>query len=228
MSTVELLDPERHARLRLRPPQAALSHFVPVFANEFSAAAGCSPVLFTKDAATGRFYTGAVLGFEPGENLVGSADEAGGFDPLSRQREGFFVAGQSIAIDRACSRFSEQEGEPLFDEARQPAAALRSIQRTLGEIHSGQERSKAFVAAVTDLGLVEPIDVSLTFDGGRRVSLQGLYTVSLDRLREIDDTTALRLFRDGTLQLAYTMVASLRQMRRLASLSNRRRSKAGC
>jgi hypothetical protein len=225
VSTVELLDPERHARLRLRPPQQELSHFVPVFANEFAAAAACSPILFTKDAGTGRFYAGAVLGFEPGENLVGGADEPGGFDPLSRRREGFFVSGANIAIDPACPRFSEHDGEPLFDEARQPAAALRAMQRTLGEIHNGLERSNAFITAMTDHRLVEPIDVSLSFDDGRRVSLQGLYAVSLDRLREIDDATALRFFRDGTLQLAYTMVASLRQIRRLAALGNRRRGK---
>ena len=38
----------------------------------------------------------------------------------------------------------------------------------------------------------------------------------------IDDAAALRLFRSGHLQLAYTMSASLKQMSLLAHLRNRR------
>jgi hypothetical protein len=46
--------------------------------------------------------------------------------------------------------------------------------------------------------------------------------VSLDRLRDIEDAAALRLFRAGHLQLAYTMAASLKQIGRLAQLRNRK------
>ena len=222
MSTLELLDPRQHGRLRLRAGGADTTHFVQVLANEFAAAAACCPVLFTKDTDTGGFFAGAVFGFKPGENLLGSIDERGGFEPLMLRREGFFISGQSIAIDRAHARFSESDGEPLFDGAQQPAEPLRQVQRLLGEIHGGLDQTKAFIAALMELKLIEPIDVSLTFDDGERVTLQGLYTVSLDRLREIDDAAALRLFRAGHLQLAYTMAASLKQFSRLVRLRNRR------
>jgi len=46
--------------------------------------------------------------------------------------------------------------------------------------------------------------------------------VSLDRLRDVDDAAALRLFRAGHLQLAYTMAGSLKQVPRLARLRNQR------
>ncbi len=222
MSTLELLDPRQHGRLRLRAGGTDTTHFVQVLANEFAAAAACCPVLFTKDTDTGGFFAGAVFGFKPGENLLGSIDERGGFEPLMLRREGFFISGQSIAIDRAHARFSESDGEPLFDGAQQPAEPLRQVQRLLGEIHGGLDQTQAFIAALVELKLIEPIDVSLTFDDGERVTLQGLYTVSLDRLREIDDAAALRLFRAGHLQLAYTMAASLKQFSRLVRLRNRR------
>jgi hypothetical protein len=193
-----------------------------VLAGEFAAAAVCCPILFTKDTTDGRFFAGALFGFKPGENLVGGMNERGGFDPLMLRREGFFISGEQIAIDREHARFSETDGEPLFDDASAPAAALRGVQRALGEIHAGMEQTQAFIAAMSGLKLIEPIDVSLTFVDGERLSLQGLYTVSLDRLRDIDDAAALRLFRAGHLQLAYAMVGSLRHLARLARLRNRR------
>ena len=222
MPTLELLNPQTHGQLRLRTRQEPAPHFVQIVPSEFAAAATCCPILFTKEAATGGFYAGAIFGFKAGENLLDTVEERGVFNPLMLQREGFFLSEQHIAIDRGHSRFSADEGDSLFDAAGQPGAELRAIQRTLGEIHTGLERSKSFIAALADLKLIEPIDVALKFDDGERLTLQGLYTVSLDRLRDIDDGAALRLFRAGHLQLAYAMAASLKQIGRLAQLRNRK------
>ena len=222
MPTLELLDPRAHGQLRLRSLAADVPHFVQIVAGEFPAAAACCPILFTKEAATGAFFAGAMFGFKVGENLLGSVEDRGGFNPLMLQREGFFISEQHIAIDREHPRFSESDGDPLFDEAQHPGDALRAIQRTLGNIHQGLEQTRGFIAALLELKLIEPIDISLNFDGGERVSLQGLYTVALDRLRDIDDAAALRLFRAGHLQLAYIMAGSLKQVPRLARLRNRR------
>jgi hypothetical protein len=217
--TPELLDPLRHGRLRLKSAATQPPHFVQVLAAEFGAAATCCPILMSKDTTNGQFFAGAMFGFKPGENLV-EADN-GGFDPLMLRREGFFTSGPQIAIDRDNARFSETEGEPLFDETGAPATALRAVQRVLGEIQAGMEQMQAFIASMSELRLIEPIDVSLTFSDGERLNLQGLYTVSLDRLRGVEDAAALRLFRAGHLQLAYLMTASLRHLGRLAQRRNR-------
>jgi hypothetical protein len=222
MPTIELLDPRTHHHLRLRAAAAEPPHFVQIVAGEFAAAAAVCPILFTKEAATGAFYAGAMFGFKPGENLLGSLEERGGFNPLMLQREGFFISEQNIAIDREHARFSDTEGEPLFDGAQQPGDGLRAIQRVLGSIHQGIEQTRAFIAALLELQLIESIDIALNFDGGERLTLQGLYTVSLDRLRDVDDAAALRLFRAGHLQLAYIMAGSLKQVPRLARLRNQR------
>ena len=192
-----------------------------VLAAVFATAATCCPVLFTKDTTNGEFFAGAVFGFKPGENFVTGADERG-FEPLILRREGFFISGQQIAIDPDHARFSQADGDPLFDADGAPADALREVQRALGEIHAGMEQTRAFIAAVSAPKLIEPVDISLTFADGERLSLQGLYTVSLDRLRDVDDAAALRLFRAGHLQLAYAMAGSLRHLGRLARLRNRR------
>jgi hypothetical protein len=220
--TLELLKFKNHQHLRLRSATDAAAHFVRIVAREFTAAAASCPILFTKDAETGQFYAGAVFGFKPGESFLKETIDRGGFIPLNLQRDGFFISGEHIAIDRGNPRFSETDGEPLFDEAQQPSVGLRQVQQALGQLQVGAELTNAFIREMVDLALIEPIDISLSFDNGEQVSLQGLYTVSLDGLRRIDDAAALRLFRAGHLQLAYTMSASLQQMSLLAHLRNRR------
>jgi hypothetical protein len=217
VAVIELLNPQTHGHLRLRPSGADTPHFVQILVPEFMHAAVCCPILFTKDAGTGGFYAGAMFGFKPGESLMRTAAERGGFDPLMLQREGFFLSERHIAIDREHARFSDRDGESLFDDAGQPGASLRAIQRTLGEIHTGIEQTKSFIDALADLKLIEPIDISLDF-GGERLTLQSLYTVSLDRLRDLDDHIVVRLFRDGHLQFAYAMAGSLKHIGRLAQL----------
>jgi hypothetical protein len=71
------------------------------------------------------------------------------------------------------------------------------------------------------------IEISLKFENGERLTLQGLYTVSLDRLRDLDDVAALQLFRAGHLQLAYTMAASLKHIPRLAQLREQQQATRG-
>lgn len=220
MTRHELLNPRDHASLRVREPAAGGPHFVQIVAQEFASAATCCPILFTKEAATGDFFAGAMFGFKPGENLLQADASRSAFAPLVLQRDGFFISGEQIAIDRENPRFSATEGEPLFDPDQQPAAPLRQMQRVLGQLHAGIEATRAFIAALMDLKLIEPIQVSLDFKDGEQLRLQGLYSVSQDSLGQLDDAAALRLFRAGHLQLAHTMIGSLRQIARLAELRN--------
>jgi hypothetical protein len=222
LPNLELLDAasHRHLRLRSHPQTDTPPHFVQIVVSEFAEAAACCPVLFTKEAATGMFFAGAMFGFKPGESFLDELTGRGGFQPLTLQRDGFFISGEHIAIDRENARFSETDGTPLFDDTQQPNNCLRQIQRALGRLQAGLEATNAFIRALAELKLIEPIDIGLDF-GGERLTLQGLYTVSLDAIRELDDAAAIRLFRSGHLQLAYTMNASLKQVPILAQLRNR-------
>jgi hypothetical protein len=205
----------------LRATPSVVPHFVQIVASEFAAAAAACPILITKDATTGEFYAGAMLGFKPSEPLRQTIADRGGFEPLNFVRDGFFISGERIAIDRDNPRFSETVGEPLFEDDQQPSVRLRTIQRVLAELHAGLERTKQFIQALVKLKLIEPIDVSLRFDDGEHLNLQGLYSVSLDALRALGDADALQLFKSGYLQLAYTMNVSLNQIGVLAHLRNR-------
>lgn len=218
MEKLEPLNFGLHRDVRMKPVSAPM-HFVQIFGSEFANAATRCPILFTKNAATGSFYVGALFGFKPGE-CVGESTRTGDFRPLVMQCEGFRLQGANIAIDRAHARFGGVDGEMLFADSGEPAPALRQIQQALGAVHSGLQQTQSFIDTLSAARLIEQIDVNMTFADGERLNLQGLYTVSLDRLRDIDDPTALELFRAGHLQLAYIAAGSLRQLDRLARLRN--------
>jgi hypothetical protein len=222
MSKLEPLNPQDHGRLRLRPRVGVEPHFVQIVPMEFPAAAACCPILFSKDAESGAFYAGAMLGFKPGDGALRNIADRGGFEPLNLQRDGFFISGEQIVIDRDNPRFSETEGEPLFDESQQPSVCLRKVQRVLGRLHEGNQQSEAFIRNLVGLKLVEPMDISLSFDDGERLTLQGLYTVSKDGLRDLNDGNVVRMFRTGHLQLACTVAGSINQLAMLAGFRNRR------
>jgi len=225
MTRLEILNAQDHQRLRLQPVDHG-RHFVQIVVSEFAAASVACPILFTKEPDTGRFYAGVILSLKPGEDALKNTAERGGFQPLNLQRDGFFTSGEHIAIDRSNPRFSETEGEPLFDDAQLPTVHLRQIQRVLGQLQASAEATDAFIRTLSELKLIEAIDIALSFDDGDKLTLKGLYTISLDRLSQIDDATAVTLFRRGYLQLAYLMAATLQHIAILSHLRNERLSRA--
>ena len=207
----------------VRPAPRESRRFVEIVAAEFAAASACCPVLFVKNAETGTFYAGAMFGFHEGASLIGA--EAGQPDPfvsLDRRRAGFYISGDHVAIDESNARFSRAEGEPLFHTDGTPAPALRGIQGVLTQLHQGKAETEAFIQRMLLLKLIEPISVSLSFDDGQTLALQGLYTIGLDGLAELDDAIVLSLFRAGHLQLAYTVALSARQIPVMAARHNAR------
>lgn len=224
MADLEQLNANDHAGLRLGDPPGRRPHFVQIVAAEFATAAAACPIFLTKNAETGQFYAGAMFGFEPGENLL-DATEGGArlFQPLDLERQGFFIGPEGeVLVDPGHPRFSTGRGAALFESDGQPSQSARRIQQALGRLQAGVRETDAFIQALLAHKLVEPIDIDLSFDDGRSLSLGGLYTVSLDSLGELDDTAVLEFFRSGRLQLAYAMAGSLKQLSRLAALRNDR------
>ncbi len=219
---LEALNSQAHGELRVRPWRGPKPHFVQIVASEFSTAAAMCPIFVTKNADTGDFYVGAMFGFRPGEDLASPADDGeASFLPLDLERHGFYISDNDVAIDPQNPCFSAVEGEALFVES-QASDTLRRKQRALGLLKNGVAETEGFIAAMLAAKLLEPIDISLRFDDGETLVLDGLYTVSLDALGDLDDGTILKLFRIGHLQLAYCMIGSLKQVPVLAQRRNRR------
>ena len=219
MAELEPLNAEVHRQLRVGAPVREGRNFVQIVASEFAAAAATCSILFSKSPETGQFYAGAMFGFRPEEPPLTLDD---GFVPLDVERQAFFVSGEYMAIEPDHPRFTGGDGQPLFEEDGQPSAQLQRIQRALAQLTIGVESTDVFIRKLLHLQLIEPIDISLRFDDGETLRLQGLYTVARDTLSDLGDQDALQLFRDGHLQLAYLMLGSLEHIPLMAERRNRR------
>ena len=225
MTNIVVLNTEAHRDLRVRAKASARfgddQRFVPVVVGEFALLAVHYPILLSKDAETGAFYAGAMLGFDERENLF--LDEAKGFDayrPLNLQRAPFFAAGDELAIDLDSPRVDEVEGELLFDDRGTPTPYLQGIMNAFRELNPGMERTRRFIETLLALKLVETVTIDLAFDDGTRRITEGLYTIDQDALRVLPDDAVVDLFRKGYLQLIYLMIASLKQVPVLARRKN--------
>jgi len=225
MAEMELLDSARHAALRVSTTPDRARHFVQLVADEFLSAALHYPILFARHPDTGDLYPGALMGLVPDENLcLGASGKLAGYRPADLERQGFYVSGENIAIDRSHPALVSQEGDAVFDQDGDPAPALRRVQVALRTLHRGLPDTEEFIARLETHQLVEPIDLSFQFDNGESLRLDALYTISLDALHALPDDVVLSLFRSGGLQLIYAQTGSVRHIPFLARRRNDRLS----
>ena len=226
MSNIVLLDSQSHRKLRVHAQAAAHygdnQRFVAVVVNEFPALAMHYPILFSKDADTGQFYCGAMMGFDAGENLFLNEQRTEGmYRPLNLQRGPFLTSGPDLAIDLEHPRVAPTGDQELFTEAGEPSGYLQSIMGLMRDLRPGLERTRIFIDTLLDLKLIEPVTISARFDDGTDREFTGLYTVNRDQLKELADAAVLDLFRRGYLQLIYLMLGSLQHVSALAQRKNR-------
>jgi hypothetical protein len=194
--------------------------FVPVVVGEFANLVPHYPVFFSKDAQTGSFYCGAMLGIDEGENLfLSEGRNSETYRPLNLQRGPFYTAGSDIAIDLDHPRVG-QSGQALFEDDGRPSPYLSSVINLFRDLKPGLDQTKVFIETLLTLNLIEPVDISLAFDDGSKRQLEGLYTVNRDRLKKLADDKIVDLFHRGYLQAIYLMIASLKQVPVLAQKKN--------
>jgi hypothetical protein len=227
VTNVVILNSETHRKLRVHaqpsPDLGDGQRFVSVVVGEFPSLALHYPILFSKDSDTGQFYCGAMLGFDPGENLFIEAHrEENLYRPLSLQRGPFYTAGEDLAVDLDHPRVSPAGDQALFGDSGEPSPYLQGVMRVMRELKPGQERTKIFIAALMELKLIEAITIKAQFDDGTQREATGLYTVSREALMGLSDAAVLDLFRRGYLQLIYLQRASLDHVAMLAHRKNRR------
>lgn len=221
MPDLELLDVQRHSGLRLDLANAGRRHFVQVVSEEVPVAATEYPILFTKNADTGAFYAGAVLGLEAGTNLFAADGALPGYRPADLVRQGFFLHEGRIAVAPDDPVFVPH-GKPIFDEQGSATPALQQVQHAMHVLDRGLPETERMIARFVEHRLIEPIDITLDFDDGSRLQLEGLYSISLDAIHALPDEAALEMFRHGDLQIAYIQAASIHHIRHMARTRNER------
>ena len=231
MTKIVPLNKETHRNLRVDGRASAAygdnRRFVQVIVKEFPQLLVHYPILFSKDAETGQFYCGVMLGIDEGENLfLEEWEEREFYRPLNLQRGPFYANGPDLAIDLDDPRVGAEGGKPLFSDQGQPTGYLQSIIRAFRDLKPGLEMTRLFIARLLELKLIEPVDVEVEFDDGTMRRCVGLYTVDQEVLSRLPDEVVVELFRRGYLRLIHSMIASLKQVPVMARKKNSRLLKA--
>lgn len=233
MTAPVALSPAAHARTRvITTPGDRFGDnvgVVGVVPAEFGSLLATYPLFLRKNGRTGQFEPCAVLGFGTCENLF-LHDETwdAAYVPLQRLTQPFTLvpgegsAGPALAIDPASPRVSDSEGEILFLENGEPSSYLTRIEAMIAALRSGSKVAHAYAAHLEALDLIELVRVEVGFIDGTSATLDGLYAIRADGLRQLRDGALGDLHARGYLELAWYQIASLVQMQALIARKNKR------
>lgn len=236
MPRYELLNNERHRDVRIATGHAArfgdALMSAMTFPPEFRRIQKHYPILFRKDAETGKFHPLALFGFSEGENLF--LDEAGwdaSYVPVMIRRQPFLIGFQAaggggdrepvVSIDVENPRVGA-EGEPLFLPHGGRAPLLEKAMGMLEAIHRGHSLNGEFADALLAHALLEPVTLEITLDDGSSNQLLGFYTLNEETLRALPAETVQGLHARGFLEPLYMVLASLENVGELVRRKNRR------
>jgi hypothetical protein len=227
MTRIVPLSKETHRALKVDTRAAAAYgdnlRFTHVVAKEFPLLLVHYPILFAKDAHTGEFYCGVMLGFDEGENLfLEQWRDLEFYRPLGLQRVPFYANGPDVAIDLDHPRVGVEDGVALFTEFGEPSRYLQRIIWAFQDLSNGITITRSFITALLQLKLIEPISLEAEFDDGTTRNCAGLYAVNQEALSALPDQVVVDLFRLGYLRLIHFMIASLKQFPVLARKKNDR------
>jgi hypothetical protein len=230
------LNRSAHKDLRLKPVPslkfAANVHSVPLTGVEFPAAARDVPILFAgadmKDAGPM-----ALLGLRQNENLFVDADgqwAPNTYVPAFIRRYPFILAekpeGQegddfTVFLDEAYAGFTTEEGERLFKDDGTDSEMLRNAVNFLGEFQQHVARTHWFMDQLRKHDLLEPRNIRLEKDG-KSINLNGLFVVSEEKLRKLDEKVAHEFLQEGVLGWIYAHLLSLANIDRVSLRLNER------
>ena len=210
-----------------------------VVPTEFLQAQREYPIFFRKDPARDDYMAVVLLGLQKDENLF--LDDAGwhaDFVPGVIARGPFFIGYQRreaqgrvenvpvLHIDMEHPRISRTEGEPLFRPDGGNTRYLDRIADVLNAVNQGMEINRPMFEALKAADLIEPVQLEVKVNSEEQYNLTGLYTVSRDKLNNLDADTLFKLHRAGYLQAAFLVSSSVNNVQRLIDMKNRRRQAA--
>ncbi|MBU2985083.1 SapC family protein [Saccharophagus degradans] len=226
MASIELLNFSQHANLVVSEAfeytREANSNMVPVLLSEVGSLATHFPLFLTKSAQTGEFVCIALMGFSAEENLyllngLWNSDAL----PLAFERLPFHVGpNNEVYIDTHSPLVSQQDGKRIFTPTGEPSSYMKKILQCLSLIHTGRDDTIAFVQTLQDMQLIEPVQLDVTFCDGSQTKMEGLYTVSDQRLNSLSAPLLDTLNKRGYLSAAIVMNHSMGLVQQLIKKKN--------
>jgi len=201
-------------------------HSVPLTGVEFPAAARDLPILFAGQSMEDAGPM-ALLGLRQNENLFVDANgqwAANVYVPAFVRRYPFVLAEKpadqegddfTVFLDEAYEGFGSDEGERLFKEDGTDSEMLSNAVNFLGEFQQHVARTQWFMQQLRKHDLLEPRNIRLEKDG-KSINLNGLYVVSEEKLRNLDEKTSHEFLKEGVFGWIYAHLLSLANIDRVA------------
>ena len=233
MNKITAIDPARHQQLKIDISHTAdlgdNRHLIDVVPSEFRSLCAYYPILVSKNATTGEYLFVSLFGFYLEENLyLQNETWDATYIPLNMRRTPFSVEFKDapnqqgkvpvLCIQEDHPRVNIAKGEQLFIEGN-ASDYLKNMQDIVKRLLEGGQQSKLLASKMSDYGLIEPLNITITFCDGSEKSLVGLYSINENKLATLSDQQVLDLHQNKLLEPIYAMLASLSQ---LGSLVNRK------
>jgi len=207
---------------------------ITVFPTEYEELQREYPILFRRNP-DGSYYSVALLGLDRDENLfLGEEGWQGRYVPALLQRGPFSIgiSGQGpngeplgepmIHIDLDDPRVSRTDGEPVFLTHGGNSPYLDHVAGVLRAIFAGVEINKTIFAAFEQFDLIEPVTIEIQLSDTRQYNVPDCYTISQQRLMQLDGAALEQLHRADYLRAAMWVASSLRNISRLIDIKNAR------
>lgn len=238
MANFALLNNVDHQDVKIITDRAA--HYgddvmhAPVFPFEFRNVQAFYPILFWQDSQ-GDHTPVALFGFQERENLFLS--ETGwdaAYVPAMLRRQPFLIGFQEVSsggkkervrvlsLDMAHPRVNKEMGEALFAPLGGRTPFLEEVADLLETIHDGLGQNSAFVRAMHEHDLLEPVTFEITLNDGSRNQLLGFHCLNEEKVQELPGAVLGEFNKAGLLMPMFMMLASLANIARLVERKNRR------
>lgn len=207
---------------------AEKTHILSLRVTEISRAACELPIFLTKSQQEGVTVISAITSLEVEKNLLVKDDIWKGiFQPTSMMTYPFFLMKHpseenqfTVGIDPEHAAFSKEEGEALFEEEKKAGPRLSQITQLLQQDMKNDVHTYQFCKEINELGLIQPIEVSVAYEGGKVNKLKGLNTIDEAKLADLSEETYLELRKKNYLAPIYSLLVSHYQVNNLIRLHN--------
>ena len=198
-------------------------------ASEIMSSSVNYPVVFAKHPETGRFLCLALFGLESGENLFFNEDGwQATYIPMNITRTPFAMSESEngddamlICIDEDSPYISQTEGAALFDDKGNQTEFLDNVVSSLSDMKNNERHTQLLIKKLVDMRLLVPISVVMTDSGEKETELMdGTYSISEGRLRELPEEQLLDLYKADYLGPVYSLINSLELLNRMVALRN--------
>lgn len=213
--------PNHRTRNAERAPYLVTTHAIPITVDEFVSAQRNYPIVFSSGEGMVPL---ALMGLNEGVNVF--VDEDGKvqddvYVPAYVRRYPYMLARLtpnaeelSLCFDPTSGLVGEfDEGEALFDDGK-PSEATNNILKFCEEFEMSAQRTVNFMNDLKETGLLMDGEVAIQPPGADQPFVyRGFQMVDEEKLRNLSDEEASKLYRNGMLALIYAHLFSVQLVR---------------